>query len=90
MNEGDVANVMRETIIVLLKLGGPVLIAALIVGVAMSLIQAVTQINEPTLAFVPKVAAICGAFLVAGPFMLATLTDYMRALFDRVIAVGGS
>lgn len=90
MNEGDVAGVMRETIMVTLKLGAPVLLVALAVGVFMSLVQAVTQINEPTLAFVPKVAAICGAFLLAGPFMVATLGDFMRALFDRVIAVGGS
>jgi len=90
MNEGDVSAVMRETILVTLKLGGPVLLVALSVGAFMSLIQAVTQINEPTLAFVPKVVAICGAFLLAGPFMVSTLGDFMRALFDRVVAVGGS
>jgi flagellar biosynthetic protein FliQ len=90
MNEGDVSAVMRETILVTLKLGGPVLLVALSVGVFMSLIQAVTQINEPTLAFVPKVVAICGALLLAGPFMVSTLGDFMRALFDRVVAVGGS
>ena len=89
MNEGDVASVMRETMLVTLKLGGPVLAVALVVGVVMSLVQAVTQINEQTLAFVPKVAAICGALILAGPFMQSALNDFTRALFDRVIAVGG-
>jgi flagellar biosynthetic protein FliQ len=55
----------------------------------MSLVQAVTQINEQTLAFVPKVLAICGALLVMGPFMLTTLTDFSHVVFDRIIAIGG-
>jgi flagellar biosynthetic protein FliQ len=90
MNEGDVASVLRETLLVTLKLGGPVLAIALLVGMVMSVIQAVTQINEQTLAFVPKVAAICGTMILAGPFMLAALTDYMRMMFDRLVAVGGN
>lgn len=89
MNEGDVAGLLRETMLVTLKLGGPVLALALVVGVVMSLIQAVTQINEQSLALVPKIAAICAMLFVAGPFMLATLNDYARAMFDRMIAVGG-
>ena len=90
MNEGDVASVLRESLVVTLKLGGPVLAVALAVGMIMSLIQAVTQINEQTLAFVPKVVAVCGTLLLAGPFMHAALNDYMRAMFDRLIAVGGN
>ncbi len=89
MNAGDVAAVLRLTMIVTLKLGGPILAVALVVGVLMSILQAVTQINEQTLAFVPKVAGILGALILAGPFMMATLTDYAHALFDRLVAVGG-
>ncbi len=89
MNEGEIGGLLRETMLVTLKLGGPVLAVALVVGIVMSLVQAVTQINEPTLAFVPKVVAICGALMIAGPFMLGTLNDYMRMMFDRLIAVGG-
>jgi flagellar biosynthesis protein FliQ len=89
MNEGDVGSVLRETMMVILRVGGPVLVVALVVGVVMSIVQAVTQINEPTLAFVPKVAAICAALMLAGPFMMAALGDYARAMFDRVVAVGG-
>ena len=89
MQEIDLAQLLRETFLVLLKLGGPVMAAGLVVGVVMSLVQAVTQINEPALAFVPKAAAIAGTLVLAGPFMLATLRDYTTLLFDRLIQVGG-
>ena len=89
MNEADVANVLRETMMVTLRLGGPVLAAALAIGMVMSIVQAVTQINEPTLAFVPKAAGICAALMLAGPFMFTVLNDYARAMFDRLVAVGG-
>jgi len=89
MNEGDVGGVLRETMLVTLRLGGPVLLVALVVGMVMSIVQAVTQISEPTLAFVPKVAGICAALVLAGPFMFGALNDYARAMFDRVVAVGG-
>jgi flagellar biosynthetic protein FliQ len=76
--------------LVMLKLGGPPLMVALGVGLMISLLQAVTQINEATLAFVPKVLAIGVALVLLGPFMLSTLSDYTRILFDRLVAIGGS
>jgi flagellar biosynthetic protein FliQ len=90
MQDGDVGLILRETIIVVLKLGAPPLLIMLTVGLVMSLVQAVTQINEPSLAFVPKVVAICGVLLVLGPFMLETLRDYMHLVLDRVVAAGGA
>ena len=89
MSEADLAQLIRDTFLVLLKLGGPVLAAALAVGLVMSLIQAITQINEPSLAFVPKFAAIAAVLVLAGPFMLTTLRDYTTRLFDHLIQVGG-
>ena len=89
MAEDGVVVALHETMLVTLKLGGPVLLAALAVGVFMSLVQAVTQVNEATLAFVPKALVIVGALALAGPFMLATMTDYTRSLFDQMVAVGG-
>jgi flagellar biosynthetic protein FliQ len=89
MQEGDVGSLLREAMIVVLKLSGPPLAIALLVGLIMSLVQAVTQINEQTLAFVPKVLVIGGALLVLGPFMLTTLADFTHLLFDRLIAIGG-
>ena len=89
MGEGEVGTALREAMLVVLKLGGPVLLAALAVGVVMSLVQAVTQINEATLAFVPKALVIVAALVLAGPFMLSTMTDYTRSLIDQMVAVGG-
>ena len=89
MGEADVGALLRATMMVLLKLSGPPLGVALAVGMVMSLLQAVTQINEQTLAFVPKVLAIGITLVVLGPFMTATLTDFSHLLFDRLIAVGG-
>jgi flagellar biosynthetic protein FliQ len=90
MQDGDVGLILRETILVVLKLGAPPLLVMLTVGLVMSLVQAVTQINEPSLAFVPKVVAICGVLLVLGPFMMETLRDYMHLVLDRVVAAGGA
>lgn len=90
MNDGDIALLLRDGMLVMLKLGSPPLLAALVVGLAIALLQAVTQINEATLAFVPKVLAIGAALTLLGPFMQATLNDYARMLFDRMIAIGGS
>jgi flagellar biosynthesis protein FliQ len=90
MNEADTALMLRDAMLVLLKLGGPPLLVALVVGLLVALLQAVTQINEATLAFLPKALAICVALVLLGPFMLATLSGYTHALLDRLIAVGGS
>lgn len=90
MSDADIAMLLRDGVMVMLKLGGPPLLVALVVGLLIALVQAVTQINEATLAFVPKVLALCAALVLLGPFMLATLTGYTHTLFDRMIAIGGS
>ncbi|HEY2132381.1 MAG TPA: flagellar biosynthetic protein FliQ [Acetobacteraceae bacterium] len=89
MQGGDVGALMRDAMLVVLKLSEPPLGIALLEGLVMSLVQAVTQINEQTLALVPKVLAIGGALMVLGSFMLSTLTDFTYMVFDRLIAVGG-
>ena len=88
MNGADIGLLMRDGILVMLKVGGPPLLVALVVGLLVSLLQAVTQINEATLAFVPKVLALCAALVLLGPFMLSTLTAYTHLLFDRLVAIG--
>jgi flagellar biosynthetic protein FliQ len=90
MNEGNTAALVHECMVVILKLGGPVLGVALIVGLIMSIIQAVTQINEAMLAFLPKLAAIGVALMIFGPFMIATLLNFTRKVFDHIVAVGGA
>ncbi len=90
MTDTDVAGILRDAMVVMAKLGGPVLIAALAVGLVVSLLQAVTQINEATLVFVPKAAAIGVVLVLMLPFMLATLGDFMRLMMDRLITAGGT
>jgi flagellar biosynthetic protein FliQ len=90
MNDADIALLLRDGMWVMLKVGGPPLLVALVVGLFVALLQAVTQINEATLAFVPKVLALCAALVMLGPFMLATLSGYAHAIFDRLVAIGGS
>jgi flagellar biosynthetic protein FliQ len=90
MTDLDLANVLREGMLVMLKLSGPPLLVALVIGLVISIIQAITQIHEATLAFVPKALAIGVALLLMGPFMLATLSGYTRMLIDRIIVIGGS
>ncbi len=89
MQDGDIGGLIRAAMMLTVKLGGPMLVATLAIGVAMSLIQAVTQINEPALAFVPKLCAIGATFLLAGSFMFASLDDFARMVFDHIVAVGG-
>jgi flagellar biosynthetic protein FliQ len=90
MNDTDLAGLLRDAMLVMLKLGGPPLMVALVVGLVISLVQAITQIHEVTISFVPKVLAIGMTLLLMGPFMLATLSSYAHLLFDRIITIGGS
>ena len=90
MNDADVGVLLRDGMLVMLKLGGPPLLVALGVGLLVALLQAITQINEATLAFVPKVLALGVALILLGPFMASTLADYTHLLFDRIVAIGGS
>jgi flagellar biosynthesis protein FliQ len=90
MNEADTALLLRDGMLVMLKLSGPPLLVALVVGLLVALLQAITQINEATLAFLPKALALSLALLLLGPFMLATLSGYTHTLLDRLVAIGGS
>jgi flagellar biosynthetic protein FliQ len=67
-----------------LLLGAPLLLVALVVGLLISLFQAATQINEMTLSFIPKLLAVFAVLVVAGPWMLGIVLDYMRNLFSSI------
>ncbi|WP_238808881.1 flagellar biosynthesis protein FliQ [Serratia marcescens] len=69
---------------VALALAAPLLLAALISGLVVSLLQAATQINEMTLSFIPKILAVVATIIIAGPWMLNLLLDYMRTLFSNL------
>ena len=90
MNEADIAELMRLTFMLIFKLAGPLLAVALVVGLIVAMLQAVTQINEATLVFIPKLMAIGAVILLAGVSMLASLADFARFLMDRMIENSGS
>jgi flagellar biosynthetic protein FliQ len=90
MNEIDIGALIHDCMIVTMKLCSPILGVALVVGLLISFIQAVTQINEATLAFLPKFLAIGLALMMLGSFMATTLTGFSHRVFDRIVAIGGS
>jgi flagellar biosynthetic protein FliQ len=74
----------REAIIVALLVTAPALLLGLVTGLIISVFQAVTQIQEPTLAFIPKIIVVALAIMLFGPFMLALLTDFMSRVFTNI------
>jgi flagellar biosynthetic protein FliQ len=79
----------QQGLAMLLTVAAPVLLAVLVVGLVVSVLQAATQINEATLSFVPKILAAVVVLVVAGPWMLSTLVDYLqRTLLAIPAAVG--
>jgi flagellar biosynthesis protein FliQ len=88
MTSGMILDVARDGILVFLKAGGPLMMVALVVGLVISLIQALTQIQEQTLVFVPKIVAVFGAMLLFLPFMGDALAGYMGRIATRIISGG--
>ncbi|WP_341896820.1 flagellar biosynthesis protein FliQ [Ferrovibrio terrae] len=84
MTAVEVVDVMREAIWVLLKVAGPAMIVSLVIGLVISLFQAVTQLQEPTLTFVPKILAIFGTLVITMPFMIGVMVSFMEQLALRI------
>jgi flagellar biosynthesis protein FliQ len=84
MNASDVFGIGNQAIMVALEIGAPVMLLALGVGLVISILQALTQIQEMTLTFVPKILVIFVSLLVLMPFMLSTLVDFTQSLFTRI------
>lgn len=89
MTSGMVMEIARAAIQMTLILVGPLLLASLIVGLMVSIFQAATQINESTLQFVPKLVAIFAVMMSAGPWMLQSMVNYMRELFNSIPQIIG-
>jgi len=83
-----VISIGREALMVTLMVAGPMLLFALIVGLAISIFQAVTQINEMTLTFVPKILAIGLAILIFLPWMINLLSDFANHIFELIPQLG--
>jgi flagellar biosynthetic protein FliQ len=88
VNEVELIELARASMLVMLKVAAPPLLAGLVVGLSVSLFQALTQIQEMTLTFVPKVLAVFLTLLIFLPYMLHTLFDFMHLVLDRAIAGG--
>ena len=88
MDAVSALDVTREALMVTLKVGVPVMLIALVVGLAVSLFQALTQIQEMTLSFIPKMIAIFLSLLLLMPFMLSTLTTFTHGLAERIVHTG--
>lgn len=88
MNAADVMDVAREAVIVMLKVGSPIMLLALTVGLTISLFQALTQMQEMTLTFVPKAIVIFMSLILFLPFMLGVLVSFTEGLMDRIVSLG--
>lgn len=86
MDQNQIIDILREGIWVALKIGGPMLIASMAVGVLVAIFQAATQIHEQTLAFIPKLLLIIAFLLLAGTWMLDIVQDFTRMIFTQMIA----
>lgn len=87
MNGVEVLDVARDTLWLTIKISAPVMVIGLVIGLAVSLFQALTQIQEMTLAYVPKIIAIFIALYVFLPFMSTNLNEFMIDLTDRIVKV---
>jgi flagellar biosynthetic protein FliQ len=84
MTPQTVMEIARQAIIAALMVAGPLLAVALVVGLIVSIFQAATQINEATLSFIPRLVAMFTALIVAGPWMLQFLIDFIRRTIESI------
>ena len=84
MTPESVMTIGRQALELTLMVSAPLLLTALIVGLVVSIFQAATQINEMTLSFIPKLLAMFLVMIIAGPWMIAMMTDYMKRLFESI------
>ena len=89
MNTNAVLDIGLDAIIMAGKLCAPILITALVIGFAVSLVQSITQIQEVTLSFVPKAIGVAVALLVAGHWMISELVTFTTGLFERIPSLLG-
>ncbi|MEI6986293.1 MAG: flagellar biosynthesis protein FliQ [Rhodospirillaceae bacterium] len=88
MTETDAIDVVREAIMAMLFISGPIMGIMLLVGVVISLFQALTQIQEQTLTFVPKMVLGFATAIILAPYMLSHLTVFTQHIADRIVSVG--
>ena len=79
--------ISRLTFIVILKAGGPIMAAGLIIGLIIAVFQTLTSIQEMTLTFVPKIIIIFAAVIVFMPFMMTSVIDFTNTLYDKIVGL---
>ena len=90
MNTAAVLDILMQGLIAAAKLSAPVLVTSLVVGLAVSLVQSVTQLQEVTLSFVPKAVAVAIALVVCGNWMISEMVTFTNDLFARLPSLLGS
>lgn len=88
MADPSIAIILHQALYITARLAFPPLLASLVTGFVISIVQAVTQINEPSLIFLPKVAAVGAVLLMTGGYSVAILTDFARSVFSAIVHVG--
>ena len=89
MTPESVMTIGRTALEITILVSAPVLLVTLVVGLTISVFQAATQINDPSLLFIPKVLAVLVTFALAGPWMLTVMTDYMRRVLTGLPGIIG-
>jgi flagellar biosynthetic protein FliQ len=89
MNANDFVEISRDAVWVMIKIGAIPMLAALAVGVVISLVQALTQIQEMTLSFVPKILTLFVVIILALPFMIDVLSQFTNEVMSRIAGVAG-
>ena len=90
MNQDTVVNLASQAMSLSLKIAGPILLTALVVGLLVSIFQAVTQIQEQSLSLIPKIAGVAVVIVLLGPWMLGQLVAYTTALYTAIPTMVGS
>ncbi len=85
MTTSEILSVVQAAVVVALKLAGPILIGCMAIGLVVSIFQAATQVHEQTLTFVPKLIVIAVLLVVLGPWMIETMSDFMKYIFDLIV-----
>jgi flagellar biosynthesis protein FliQ len=89
MTPQEVVGIGTQGLEVMLTIAAPLLLVVLVVGLVISVLQAVTQVNEQTLSFVPKLVAVVATLVIAGPWMIGVMVAYIQRLFSQIPGVIG-
>lgn len=87
MTVSKVMEIMQAALLVTLKIAGPILIASMLVGLVISILQAATQIHEQTVSFVPKLFTIAVVMVLLGPWIMRVMNDFMQYIFGLIVTV---